>query len=491
VNASDQKDHVFYVAADYVNISGFTVTGATGDGRAGIWLNTVDHCTISENTASNSTYGICLYSASTNTLTGNTASNNSFRGIWLYYSSNNNTLAANTVLNNGNGIYLTHSSTNTLTGNTALNNGDGIFLYSASTNTLTDNTANSNTEGILLDSSNTNTLTGNTANSNTNVGILLSSSSTNTLTDNTASNNTDGIFLSSSSTNTLTDNTALNNTRGIYLYNSSTNTLTGNTASNNGDRGMYLYSSSNSNTLTGNTASNNYYGICLYSSSNNTIYNNYFNNTNNAWDDGTNIWNISKIAGTNIIGGPYLGGNYWNDYTGNDADSDGLGDTAYDISGGTNKDYLPLVHISDTLGSISGKVTFTCNTTGIAGATVNLIQGGSVIDSTVTDSNGSYTFANVPLGAYSVNTSKVHFWDNSTDVTVTAGAPTEVNMMLWLKGDLYNDGVLDIYDIIMLRQAAAENIPWDYRYDLYVDDMVDIYDIIVLRQAVAGNVVLE
>jgi hypothetical protein len=90
-----------------------------------------------------------------------------------------------------------------------------------------------------------------------------------------------------------------------------------------------------------------------------------------------------------------------------------------------------------------------------------------------------------------VNASKFHFWDNSTDVTVTAGAPTEADMMLWLKGDLYNDGVLDIYDIIMLRQAAAENIPWDYRYDLYVDAMVDIYDIIVLRQAVAGNIVLD
>jgi hypothetical protein len=114
-----------------------------------------------------------------------------------------------------------------------------------------------------------------------------------------------------------------------------------------------------------------------------------------------------------------------------------------------------------------------------------------VINSTVTDSNGSYTFTDVPFGDYSVNASKLRFWDNATEVTVTAGAPIEADMMLWLKGDVYNDGVLDIYDIIMLRQAAAENIPWDYRYDLYADDNVDIYDIIVLRQAVAGNIVLE
>jgi parallel beta-helix repeat protein len=300
-----------------------------------------------------------------------------------------------------------------------------------------------------------------------------------------------GIYLNNVDHCTISENTASNNGYGIFLYSSSNNILTGNTALNN-YYGIYLEYSSNKSDLTGNTAqSNSEYGTFLIASNNNCIYNNYFNNTINAYDDGTNIWNITKTAGTNIIGGLYLGGNYWNDYTGNDADTDGLGDTPYDIQGGTNKDYLPLINISGLWGSIFGQVTYTCNTTGIAGATVNLTQGGSVIDSTVTDNNGSYTFANVLLGAYSVNASKVHFWDNATDVTVTAGASTEADMMLWLKGDVYNDGVLDIYDIIMLRQAAAENIPWDYRYDLYVDATVDIYDIIVLRQAVAGNIVLE
>ena len=79
----------------------------------------------------------------------------------------------------------------------------------------------------------------------------------------------------------------------------------------------------------------------------NTIYNNYFNNTNNAYDDGNNTWNIAKTDGTNIIGGSWLGGNYWSDYTGEDLDADGLGDTRlpYNSSGDIKNggDWLPLV----------------------------------------------------------------------------------------------------------------------------------------------------
>jgi hypothetical protein len=139
-------------------------------------------------------------------------------------------------------------------------------------------------------------------------------------------------------------------------------------------------------------------------------------------------------------------------------------------------------------GSISGKITYSSNTTGIGSATVNLTQGGGVIASTVTNGNGEYSFTNLPSGNYEVNASKPRFWYNSTAVTV-AGATT-ANMMLWLKGDLYNDGVLDIYDVIMLRQAVVGNIPSDYRFDLYTDGTIDIYDVILLRQAIVGNVIL-
>ncbi|RZN14874.1 MAG: hypothetical protein EF812_04260, partial [Methanosarcinales archaeon] len=92
---------------------------------------------------------------------------------------------------------------------------------------------------------------------------------------------------------------------------------------------------SSNNNLTSNTInSNNNYGISMWSSSNNILYhNNLINNTNNnAYDTGTNQWNTSTV------------GNYYSDYTGSDNNSDGIGDTSYQIPGGSSIDYFPLMH---------------------------------------------------------------------------------------------------------------------------------------------------
>ena len=52
-------------------------------------------------------------------------------------------------------------------------------------------------------------------------------------------------------------------------------------------------------------------------------------------DEGlTNIW-YDYPNGT---------GNYWDDYTGSDENHDGIGDTPYNISGGSNQDLYPLMH---------------------------------------------------------------------------------------------------------------------------------------------------
>jgi len=154
VTAAGSDDYVFKVAADYVNISGFNVTGATKN--FGIYLSGANHCNISDNTASNNKYyGIYLESSSDNRLLDNTISNNN-NGIELR-SSSNNTLTGNTVNSNRyDGIYLDSSSDNRLLTNTASNNEYGIELYNSSDNTLTGNTASNNDYGIYLDDSSDN-----------------------------------------------------------------------------------------------------------------------------------------------------------------------------------------------------------------------------------------------------------------------------------------------------------------------------------------------
>jgi len=59
VQAANPDDHVFEVTRDYVNINGFTPTGATGALSAGIYLSG-DYCNISSNIASKNFIGINL-----------------------------------------------------------------------------------------------------------------------------------------------------------------------------------------------------------------------------------------------------------------------------------------------------------------------------------------------------------------------------------------------------------------------------------------------
>jgi parallel beta-helix repeat protein len=306
VTAANAEDHVFEANANWMTISGFTVTGAKNmyAKKAGIYLHYADHCSIYGNNASNNVYGIRLSGSSNNNIIAdNTVNSNNVYGIYLSpYSGwdypTNNTFTNNVVNSNADGgIFLTQSTNNTLTDNTVNSNGgDGICLWYLTNNTLTNNIASSNDGcGIYLPSSSDNTLTNNTVNSNeygidgygdgntlynntasSNVcaGICISGSS-NTLTNNIANSNDIGIYISHSST--LTNNTVSNNWDGIILSGSS-NTLTNNTASSNGDDGIIVLHYSTNNTLTDNTVnSNGGDGIYLDSSSNNTLSTNTIN----------------------------------------------------------------------------------------------------------------------------------------------------------------------------------------------------------------------
>lgn len=148
---------------------------------------------------------------------------------------------------------------------------------------------------------------------------------------------------------TISGFSVTNSKCGIYL-NGAQNCIINNNIISENKIGICLSKSEN-NTLSNNSVTSNAdCGIKLLTSSGNTIYNNFFNNTNNARDDKLNTWNRTS-------------GNCWSDYTDQDVDSDGIGDTEYAVNRLTkNMDYRPLMNFTPEL-PVMPEAIFTSNVT--------------------------------------------------------------------------------------------------------------------------------
>jgi len=127
---------------------------------------------------------------------------------------------------------------------------------------------------------------------------------------------------------------------GIFCYD---NEISDCTIVNNLGTGLRIYShyqnASNNRIINCDIYGNNGYGIKIETNngsvSDNVIYhNNIFNNGQNAYDTGSNIWYNAAIRE----------GNWWLDYTGEDNNHDGIGDTPYNIPGGSNQDLYPFMN---------------------------------------------------------------------------------------------------------------------------------------------------
>jgi peptide/nickel transport system substrate-binding protein len=334
-----------------------TMTGNTIDNNSsegiyfdddifGISLVQIENNSISNNGSDGVYFGYPIYDNAIVMITGNTIDNNS-GGIHLDHDIYGKLVQIenNSISNNSDtGIYL-YSSVNTIIENNTCSGGStGIFLQSSNNNILTNNTLENNFIGIELTGADNNHIETNIVENNSNVGIFLYDSVNNIMANNTCENNYNSIYLGYSDNNFISSNTAENNntTSGITLVHSTNNLISGNTCRRNA-YGIYPYYSDN-NTISNNTVDNNGWGIILGFSDNNRIYhNNLVNNTNQAYDDGTNYWDDGYPSG----------GNYWSDYSGvdenlgvhqNSPGSDGIGDVPYDVYGGSSKDRYPLMN---------------------------------------------------------------------------------------------------------------------------------------------------
>lgn len=218
----------------------------------------------------------------------------------------------------------------------------GINLEGVENCSLSNNGLVLNNVGISLNGSKTNYLDNNMV-SLGKKGITLVNSNENVLTNNTVTTNNDGISLNNSMNNTLFNNIVDANINGIYLGMSQGNIFTYNLIMRNinGLNGELA----RSNLMVNNSILLNNVGINLTGSSENSIYENQFVNILDAVDDGMNIWN-----GTSK-------GNLWKNYTGQDADGNGIGDAPYVINQATGSiDYLPVIQ-KNTPESESGNTT--------------------------------------------------------------------------------------------------------------------------------------
>lgn len=186
------SDDVVHVTANYVSITGFTITNGGSDSEdAGLEIESARGCYIADNNVSS----------------------NARSGIYVHDSSEFNEITNNVATDNKFGIRLESSRWNTITRNdVSANSNTGIYLDSVAYNVIAGNNASSNGHtGITLVESEKNIISNTDVMENV-VGMDIYSSGNNTIANNEISNNQNGFFLDFSEDNGIYHNNIVNNT---------------------------------------------------------------------------------------------------------------------------------------------------------------------------------------------------------------------------------------------------------------------------------------
>lgn len=360
-------------------VTGNSVLGPHDYHMGGIHLGSGEDNTLSENTVSWQRFGILLTPESENvTMRDNVMENNTynfgFTGDWYYAghtASTHDIDTSNTV--DGNPIYYLVGQQDAVYSYSTMNPSPGyLACIDCSNITINDLYLEKNAQGLFLYNTTDSCIDGVTTHANAENGFLLHDADNLTISNanidsngfSSDSSDNAGILLETTTGCVIEDSTITGNKEiGIKMWYECPDTVIRNSEiTNNGDpsetgsgTGIYISGSDTDNvTIHSNTIANTHsdlQGAGLKTwADNSTIYNNYFNNTDtDAYSASTGTaWNVTPVAGTNIIGGGWIAGNYWSGYTGNDTNEDGLGDTLvpFNVNGNIlfeNGDYHPLL----------------------------------------------------------------------------------------------------------------------------------------------------
>lgn len=348
VKSPEENKSVFLITANNVTLSGFNITGAKGNYTyypSGICLKNTRNCKITDNTLFENYLGVYLVNADQNKISENLLFNSS---IYLNENSNVNNLRDNTLEEGS--ISLSYSSYNTISENSLFNG--SISMDESSVNNLTNNTIEKGSIFLGIWCS-LNLISKNKISNGLGISIACCGGG-DIISDNTISNCSQGVDTYdhgidvinnsiidcyygidiSQSPSTIDNNTILNCSTGIHIDTTDGVEISNNTITSSVECGISIPDQNSSE----------------------RIYNNYLNNTINVrlgiYEK--NTWNSSLISGTNIVGGPYLGGNYWANPNGTgfsqtctDSDGDWICDSPYNINE-SGFDFLPLASISRT-----------------------------------------------------------------------------------------------------------------------------------------------
>lgn len=338
------------------------------DQQNGISLFDCTDAIVSFNDCSNNTgWGIHLYNVDDSTISNNTAdyctrdyhgwSGADAASLLMVMETDNNQVLNNSLVGGGDGVFLagaTHSlqkrpnNYNYFSGNDCSDSPNNGFEGTFSQYNVYDNNISHNCNyGYWLGYARLNEIRNNQARGCNTAGIAIEHGNGHIIEDNSFSFNGRGIWLwtdpdtslvgaypecRDSHTYTIQNNILRHNSYGILCEASGTNrasygyTIVGNEIDEN-TNGIRFVATDDSE-IRENYCRENNTGVSFDAASDgSTIYNNFFRNAVNAVATADNDWDINRTAGTNLLGKPYLGGNFWDDYAGVDNTGDWLGDT--------------------------------------------------------------------------------------------------------------------------------------------------------------------